>query len=147
MNRRTSDADDGIDGEQRLVRQEDEIEQSHESGVAEAAKGLADACLRVRWQGAAQREAELEKVGEEEQKQRHDRPVERAAGQPSQPATKRMKVDGSTSERRRLSKIFQREMVGDGIRHPACRTRRARGRTSTARSASRRAPSDACGGV
>ena len=31
-------------------------------------------------------------------------------GSPSQPATNRIKVNGSTSDRRRLSKIFQREI-------------------------------------
>ncbi len=37
-------------------------------------------------------------------------------GSPSQPAINRSRVNGSTRERRRLSKIFQREIVEIGLR-------------------------------
>ena len=66
--------------------------------------------------GAAHAEDELEKRGQKHEEQGDRCPIERAAGQSEPSGDSKDKGKGSTSERRRLSKIFQREMVEMGLR-------------------------------
>ena len=138
-------ADDGVEGEQRLVGKKEEVEQSDKGGLARTGKRLLHASFAPAEHGAAHAEHKLNDGGKEEEKQGDDGPIDRPAGQIEPSGHEKNEGERLDERAAQVIEDLPARDGGDGTGRRGGPTRRERAKTSTARSASRREPSDVCG--
>ena len=104
-------AADGVDGEQRLVGEEGEVEDGEEERGAEGLDAFKGGNGGELEEGAAEIEGELDDGWQKQQRQRDNRPVEGAAGQEEPAADEEEEGDGLDQ---RTAEIVEDLPAGDG---------------------------------